>query len=435
MPEDPTKPTGVTSSGAPARRRLLALWSGGFREFALPDEGSLDIGRSVMCKLCIDHPSVSRRHLVWHARPNAIEDCGSSNGTRVNGERVPSGARLPLRPGDTVEIGKVVLVFEGTTPSGAVAPREGAMGRVRRLVELTAPTGMTVLLLGETGVGKDVLAEWIHAHSPRAAGPLVRINCAALSETLLESELFGHEKGAFTGAVQARPGHIEAADGGTFLLDEVGEIPLSAQAKLLVALERREVLRVGSTRPRTIDVRFIAATNRELDGLVARGAFRADLLHRLNGVTIRVPPLRERVDEIEPLAREFARDACRALGRPELTLAPNAVRLLAAQPYPGNIRELKSLVERATAFTTGGVLDVATIELALEASASAKPSSPPPDGLRAELESLERQRILKALDECHGNQTKAAMLLGMPRRTLVTRLSSYGALQRKKTQG
>jgi DNA-binding NtrC family response regulator len=423
MAEDPTKPTALTGSGTTTRRRLLALWSGGFREFALPDEGSLDIGRSVMCKLCIDHPSVSRRHLVWHASPDAIEDCGSSNGTRMNGERVPSGARLPLRPGDTVEIGKVVLVFEGTKGTGA-APREGAMGRVRRLVELTAPTTMTVLLLGETGVGKDVLAEWIHAHSPRASGPLVRINCAALSETLLESELFGHEKGAFTGAVQARAGHIEAADGGTLLLDEVGEIPLSAQAKLLVALERREVLRVGSTRPRTVDVRFLAATNRELDGLVAKGAFRADLLHRLNGVTIRVPPLRERTDEIEPLAREFAQAACRALGKPEVTLAPNAVRLLAAQPYPGNIRELKSLVERATAFATGGVLDVATIELALEASASAKTSAPP-ENLREELETLERQRILQALEECHGNQTKAAMLLGMPRRTLVTRLASY----------
>jgi transcriptional regulator with AAA-type ATPase domain len=424
--DDPTRPTALTSDAGLAGRRMIALWDGGFREYPLPDTGSLDVGRSRLSKLQIDHPSVSRRHLIWHADADSIEDLGSSNGTRVNGERIASGSRRIIRPGDTVEIGRVLLMFQGVgQATEAEPPREGAMDRVRRLVDLAAPTTMTVLLLGETGVGKDVLAERIHRSSARADGPFVRINCVALSESLLESELFGHEKGAFTGAVRSKPGLLEAAHQGSLLLDEIGEMPLATQAKLLVALERREVLRVGALSPRAVDVRFIAATNRDLGDLAARGGFRPDLLHRLNGVTIHVPPLRERVGEIGELAREFSERASTAQGRAPLPISPDGLRLLEAQRYPGNIRELKNLVERAVAFAQHGTIDAEGIRFALAASASTE-RAPAGESLREQIDNLEKQRILEALDACGGNQTKAAVLLGMPRRTLVTRLSTYG---------
>jgi DNA-binding NtrC family response regulator len=254
-----------------------------------------------------------------------------------------------------------------------------------------------------------------------------------LAETLLESELFGHEKGAFTGAAQAKPGLLEAAEGGTLLLDEIGEMPLSTQAKLLVALERREVLRVGSVKPRSFDVRFIAATNRDLNERVAGGTFREDLLYRLNGVTIHIPPLRERTGEIEALVREFARNACESSGRPLVAIEPDALSLVQKEKFPGNIRELKSLIERAVAFATTGTLDVRTLRMALAASANREPvrveATP---GLRPEIAALERQRILEALNACGGNQSKAADLLGMPRRTLVSKLSKYGITRPRK---
>ena len=430
-----TQSTLLGAQEAAPKRRLVALWEGGYREFVLPERGELDLGRSQACQLRIDHPSVSRRHVVWHAGdPDAVEDCGSSNGTRLNGVRMTAGVRVPVRPGDSIEIGHVLLVLQGGRTGGReTAAATDSMERVNRLVELSAPTTMTVLLLGETGVGKDVVAERIHALSSRRQAAFVRLNCAALPESLLESELFGHEKGAFTGASQARSGLLESAAGGTVFLDEIGELPLALQPKLLVALERREILPVGSTRARAIDVRFIAATNQDLEARVATGEFRRDLLYRLNGVTIRIPPLRERAGEIEGLARTFVHGACEQAGRAPIPIAPEALAALTRRSYPGNIRELRSLVERATAFATGGVLDAATLELALAAGADEGKSVPPPGArdLRTEVESLERQRIFDALERTGGNQTKAATLLGMPRRTLVDKLSRYGMTKRR----
>jgi two-component system response regulator AtoC len=431
--EERTKSTAIGEADR-SHRRLLALWEGGSADWRLPDEGSLDIGRSQACQLRIDHASVSRRHAVLHAgAPDAIEDTGSSNGTRVNGQRISSAVKVPIHPGDTIEIGKVLLVMQGIAVQARTSSPDGAMARARRLIELAAPTTMTVLLLGETGVGKDVAAEQIHRSSPRAKGPLLRLNCAALSESLLESELFGHEKGAFTGAVVAKAGLLEAVGGGTLLLDEVGELPAAMQAKLLLVLERHEVIRVGSVRPRPIDVRFVAATNRDLEARIASEDFRRDLFYRLNGVTIRIPPLRERPDEIEPLARDFVQRACAANGRRLLSIAPQVMAELSRRSYPGNIRELKSLVERAVAFAEGASLDMATLTLAVAAGAESDAASldapgsvQSPEGLRPEVLALERQRMAAALAECGGNQTRAAELLRMPRRTFVSKLSRYG---------
>jgi transcriptional regulator with PAS, ATPase and Fis domain len=297
---------------------------------------------------------------------------------------------------------------------------------------------INVLVLGETGVGKDVLARRIHELSPRAKMPLVAINCGALTETLLESELFGHEKGAFTGAVHAKQGILESASGGTVFLDEVGEMPLPIQVTLLRVLDHREVMRVGAVRPRPIDVRFIAATNRDLEALVAEGRFRQDLYFRLNGLTLSLPPLRERVEEIEPLARTFLEQACRTMGRADRPdIAPEALAAMRAYQWPGNIRELRNVIERAVLLSTGGV--IARDHLPLEKmgavlAASGPPSTrhvppPPVDG-----PDDERRRITEALDACAGNQSQAAKALGVSRATLIRRIEEY-AIRRPRKRG
>ena len=317
------------------------------------------------------------------------------------------------------------------------------MQRLRRLVERVAAGNISVLLLGETGVGKEVFAEMVHRLSPRAKGPFLRLSCAALSESLLESELFGHERGAFTGAVQTKHGHLEMAQGGTVFLDEVGEMPPSIQVKLLRVLEERRVTRVGGLKARDIDVRFIAATNRQLEAEIPAGRFRQDLYFRLNGFSLTIPPLRERQSEIEPLARAFLAQACREARRerqPELS--PEALDLLRAYSWPGNVRELRNVVERAFLLCTGERITAEHLPVEkMNATLAAWPAPAPPPapasapaerGLRGELESVEKQRILDALAACAGNQSQAAKLLGIPRNTLLARLDQYGVPRPRK---
>src|SRR5260221_1769012 len=236
-------------------------------------------------------------------------------------------------------------LFPYTTLFRSPRASTSAIAEVHRLEQQVAASTLSVLVRGETGVGKELVAERIHMSSPRGGRPLLKLNCAALTESLLESELFGHERGAFTGAVVTKPGLLELADGGTVFLDEVGDLPLTLQAKLLRVLEDRIVMRVGGIKPRTIDVRFISVTNRDLEAEIARGAFREDLYFRLSGATIAVPPLRERLAEIEPLAREFVARASLALGRHAPPLAPDALAALCVHPWPRNIRELRNLIE------------------------------------------------------------------------------------------
>jgi two-component system, NtrC family, response regulator AtoC len=330
-------------------------------------------------------------------------------------------------------------------PARAVVVADPTMRELHARIERVAQSTMPVLLLGETGAGKEVLAEAVHRASPRAEKPFFCLNCGALSETLLESELFGHEKGAFTGAHRSKLGLLEAAGGGSVFLDEIGELPSRLQVKLLRVLENRTLLRVGSVRPTSIDVRFIAATNRDLEQDVAAGGFRADLYFRIAAVTLRIPPLRERPQEIEALARHFLSEAARQCGRwPEPELDPAALDVMRRHAWPGNVRELKNVIECALLVCPGDRIEVAHLPLdqmraageTLAPSVTRRPTlAPPPprpELIEPEGGASERERILSALEECAGNQTRAAKLLGISRRTLVSRLGHYNLPRPRK---
>jgi len=439
---------------APSRRMLLVMADHEVRTVPLPATGELSIGRGSKCDVTIDHATLSRTHLVLRLDAAiSLIDQASANGTHLRGARIPPHEPVVISAYETFLAGDVALVVQETSvsvpgaraaarPSGlvdaAAAPMflDPAMRRLYDVATRVARGTIGVLLVGETGVGKEVLAEHVHRSSPRAAAPLVRVNCAALSESLVESELFGHDRGAFTGAARDRSGLIEAADGGTVMLDEVGELPIAVQAKLLRVLEDRKVTRVGTTSARQIDVRFVAATNRDLEAEVASGAFRRDLYFRLAGAVLAIPPLRARRAEIEPLARAFLADAAARHELPALSLTTAALAALHAHAWPGNIRELKSAIERAVLVAEGSTIEVADLALGRASASSpsmeprphpgARPSSSATLALPDELAALERERIVDALAKCGGNQTRAAELLGMPRRTFVKRLASLG---------
>jgi two-component system response regulator HydG len=306
-----------------------------------------------------------------------------------------------------------------------------AMQKVYRVARQVAGARATVLITGESGTGKGEIARAIHTKSPRAKGPFVSLHCASLAESLLESELFGHERGAFTGASASKPGLIESADGGTLFLDEIGEMSLATQAKLLRVLEERSVRRVGSLQPRPVDVRFLAASNRDLAAESDRGAFRRDLYFRLNGISIEVPPLRDRLNELEGLAYSFLAQACEAQGRYPPALTWEALDALRRHSWPGNIRELRNVIERAVVLCTGEAVTLEHVPLPLKVVPLASrpgPAPEPPAGTSASGDGAasEKERIEAALGQCAGNQSRAAKLLGISRATLVARLDRYG---------
>ncbi len=450
----------------------------------MPESGFLRIGRADDSDIVLSSPSVSRNHAVLAVTNGAISirDSGSANGTRVGGKRVPPNGEESVAPGVAVLVGGVSLVVHELgnavnpgqldaggqrwlhesvlagehiqalrsdarassgspsssreTPSGlgSLVIQSAAMKKLFQLVDRIAPGTIPVLLLGETGVGKEVVAAAIHERSPRKRKPYLRLNCSAFAENLLESELFGFEAGAFSGARVAKPGLFETANGGTVLLDEIGEMPLTIQAKLLRVIETREVIPLGGTRVRRLDVRFLSATNRDLGKRINEGLFREDLYFRLSGVTVVVPPLRERASEIAPMAQQFAAEAAAALGRTATpTLSRGALDFLERQPWPGNVRELRNCVERAVLLSATHTLsedDVdpnldrltarntrKTMEVASRTVEKIGGSSP---------ESAEREQIEDALAACAGNQTRAAALLGVARRTLVRKLAEMG---------
>src|SRR5262245_22531272 len=284
---------------------------------------------------------------------------------------------------------------------------------IRRATRVAA-TEATTCLQGESGSGKEVLARFIHQHSPRRRGPFVAINCAALPEQLLESELFGFERGAFTGAQQVKPGQIELAAGGVLFLDEVTEMTPAAQAKFLRVLQEREFLRLGGTRPIRVNVRVIAATNRNLDDAVTQGRFRADLYYRLNVFDIRIPPLRERREDILPLAAGFLLELAGATAE----LTPAASEALRNHDWPGNVRELRNVLERALIVCDGPVVDAG--HLRLQGRTAAPPSS------TTNLDTLEKHAIERAMQDADGNKVKAARQLGISRMQLYTRLRKFG---------
>jgi DNA-binding NtrC family response regulator len=284
-----------------------------------------------------------------------------------------------------------------------------------RIVDRVAPSRVSVLITGETGVGKDVLAHRIHDLSPRASKPFIAVNCAAFTETLIESELFGHERGAFTGADKMRVGLFEAASGGTLFLDEVGELSPQAQAKLLRVLDTKRLTRLGSSAERAVDVRLVAATNRDLAEEVAHNRFRSDLLFRLDGVRLSLSPLRDRPWEILPAAREFLAEHARREGVSAPTLTEAAANALCEHTWSGNFRELRNVIERAAILCDDGRISPEDLGLA--------PTAP---GRSGSGRGASREDIVEALSRCAGNQSRAAELLGISRRTLITRLDAYG---------
>jgi two-component system NtrC family response regulator len=299
----------------------------------------------------------------------------------------------------------------------------GLMQEVLSLVRRVAASDATVLIQGESGTGKELIAKAIHYASRRAAGPLVRVNCAALPETLLESELFGHERGAFTGAVATRRGRFEVAHGGTLLLDEIGDLPAHLQVRLLRVLQEREIERVGASHPHAVDVRVLAATHRDLEDLVRQERFRDDLYYRLNVVTITVPPLRARRDDIPVLLDHFVRKFAQANGRVFRGMTKEAREALLRYDYPGNVRELENLVERAVVLTRDDVIGLADLPLTLQAPA---PEAGRDRTLPAAVEGLERRMIGEALARGGSVQTRAAEILGISERVLRYKLRKYG---------
>ncbi|HET7500877.1 MAG TPA: sigma 54-interacting transcriptional regulator, partial [Kofleriaceae bacterium] len=305
-----------------------------------------------------------------------------------------------------------------------------------RVAERIAAGDISVLIVGETGVGKEVMAEEIYRRSRRSSRPFLRLSCGALSETLLESELFGHEGGAFPAAAGDRPGLLETASGGIVLLDEIGELPMSLQVKLLRVLEDKQVRRLGGMRSYPLDLRFIATTNRDLEKHAARGLFRQDLYYRLAGTTLEIPPLRHRTGDIEPLARGFLDQASRHLGVPA-TLSPEALAWLRAYRWPGNIRELRHVIERAVLLA--GASPITPAHLPVGKVGTERPRSTPPadaeDKDRPIDETEERRHIIEVLTACGGNQSRAAKQLGISRGALIRRLERYGILRPRRDDG
>jgi two-component system, NtrC family, response regulator AtoC len=479
---------------------LVISSAGGVRAIPLPRGPRVTVGRMHTCDIVIDDESVSRQHAAVIVTPQglSIEDLGSRNKTKVTGRALGRGESAPLPVGAVVEVGYATMFVQVGRPPVVPAPvssksaailHDPTMQRLYALLDVIAPSPLNVLILGETGTGKEVFAEAMHKGSARSTSPFLRVNCAALSGSLLESELFGHEKGSFTGAIGAKEGLFEAAHGGTVFLDEVGELPVETQAKLLRVVEYGEVIRLGSVQPRRVDVRYVAATNRDLTAAIASGRFRSDLFFRLNGFTVTLPPLRKREKDIIPLARHFLDRAAR--GRPYAVTAESQ-SMLERYPWPGNVRELKNVLERAivlagapgriepehlqlpepgpslesarelgganetippTPYGSGAVpvtwgppapmmgamtppIGVATLGPTHSPSHPAGPPTAPgsggPNDLRAQRESWEKQQILQALERTSGNQKEAAKLLGVSRRTLINKIEAYGIARPRK---
>jgi DNA-binding NtrC family response regulator len=420
--EDPPGRAAELVASALNATDLLAQYAPGDYEILLPDTGS--------------------------DRPRALADRLER---RLRAEGLPGKSAVALFPADgrTADalIGRANEILRGGDGQAVGEPvfKSDVVRKVYRLAERAASgqsaNGLiSILIRGETGVGKDVLAKWIHKKSSRAKGPFVSINCGAIPEGLLESELFGHKKGGFTNAVENKVGLLEAAEGGTVFLDEIGDMPLKLQVKMLTAIESREITRVGEVKARPIDVRFIAATHRDLEARVAAEEFRQDLYFRLNQISLTVPPLRDRPEEIEPLAQRFLAEAARAGGgkaRPP-KLSAEALELLRGYSWPGNARELRNMVERALVWCDGPEITAddlevekmrATTFVARPAGEAPSPELVGPDsappGLSAD-EREERALIVRTLSENAGSQSATAKALGMARGTLIERIKRYG---------
>ena len=301
-----------------------------------------------------------------------------------------------------------------------------AMRAVFATIARVADTDLSVLIRGESGTGKELVAEALHQRSARRARPFVAVNCAAIARELVESELFGHEKGAFTGATARRVGRFEAASSGTILLDEIGDMPIETQAKVLRVLEERTIERVGDHRSIDVDVRVVAATHRDLEAESRRGKFRQDLYYRLKVVEIALPPLRERIEDVGPLAERFLDRIAARLGRERRKLSGSALAALARHAWPGNVRELRNVIEQAAVLAEGHEIEAGDLRLGIQSSPSSEPRSTFAEAKRAAVESFERTYLVRALEEHDGNVSRTADAFGMARQSLQQKLRELG---------
>jgi DNA-binding NtrC family response regulator len=421
-------------------RIYLVIRNGDRAEVLDIDEADVvTIGRGAEATLMVDDARISRLHARIRREGGVlvVEDLGSRNGTRINGEVLRDG-ECRVAGGDIVQIGSAEIVVAAMTfgqpdsapgapdlaPNGIIVA-DPAMARVFRVAQRLAKLPTTVLLVGETGVGKEVVAEQIHRASARARRPFVRLNCAALPPNLLAAELFGHERGAFTGADQRKAGFFEAAHTGTLLLDEIGEVPAATQVTLLRVLETRRLVRLGGTVEIPVDVRVLCATHRDLERDVAEGRFRQDLFYRISAFQLEVPPLRTRPAEIALLAEFFARKLAARTGvaTPRFTAA--ATSLLSRHAWPGNVRELRNAVEHAFVLAESGVIGVEHLPDALRGAVVSRP--PIPRGpIRTQMAEIEKKTLEEALAAHSGNRTRTAEKLGISRRTLLYKMAKYG---------
>ncbi|MBX3035096.1 MAG: sigma 54-dependent Fis family transcriptional regulator [Bdellovibrionaceae bacterium] len=399
------------------------------REFPLSTWFTM--GRDPDCDLCLaEDVGVEDRHARLEQRGDSwvLKDLRSLGGTWLNSQRV---FESEVRDGDWIRLGQAELLFSTTADEEEfpLSSRNPEWNDTLKSLSGVARSEFPVLLLGPSGTGKDVLAQALHRSSPRRHSPLVSVNCGALTETLVESELFGHVKGSFTGALNDRKGAFEAARGGTLFLDEIGDLPMSLQSKLLRALENEEIRPVGADRVVRTDVRIVAATHQDLPEKIQQGLFRADLYYRLNVITVEPPALAHRMEDFEDILYGF----CRKM-RVRFSVA--AIRRLQRHAWPGNIRELRNLVARASALYPKVSIEESHIERLLG------PKDPSPSALPFEsstplpvIQEIERQMILKRLRANKGNQRRTAIDLGLPKSTLHDRIRSYGIdLNRFKTE-
>jgi DNA-binding NtrC family response regulator len=393
---------------------------------------SFTVGKDPSCDLVVQDPFMSGRHLKVTRRDGLfhVVDTNSTNGTWMGSVRVfEVEVGLPT----TLRVGETDVILEPITPARkelsfhGIIGNDGSVRQLNDLIERVAPSSAAVAILGESGTGKELVARAIHACSERADRPFIPVNCAAISKELIESELFGHEKGSFTGATNTTKGAFEEADGGTLFLDEIGELPLDLQAKLLRALENGEIKRVGASRPSHVDVRVVAATNKDLLAQSREGRFREDLYYRLCVVPLHLPPLRNRRGDILALAEHFLRTY--APRGQTVRLTPAAVDRLQRHAWPGNIRELRNVVHRALLLRKGDSIDATDLTFDQETNRDTGVLVPElPQGMTLEqmLLKLERQIVETALRRCNNNRERVARELGIARSTLFKRLKEWG---------
>ncbi len=420
-PENPTASIGSDPTLVVTPITVEAIDGPGKGPRATLKSGSLTVGSDKACELRIEDDTVSRRHALLELLPGEVmvRDLESRNGTRYLGAKI-STAHVPI--GGTIKVGKTTLQFrpeKGGVPASTSDELQGLIGRslsMKRIfaqLERIGPMDSTVLLLGETGAGKGATAKALHALSPRAARPFVVFDCAAAHPNLLESALFGHVRGAFTGADQDRPGAVAAANGGTLFLDEVGELPASAQPRLLRLLEAREFLPVGGTHVQRAQVRVIAATHRVLKDEVVKGRFRQDLYYRLAVAELTLPPLRDRLEDIPLLAQRFARE----IAGVEVALSPPTIAAFQSAGWPGNVRELRNAVERTVTLGDPGLDGPALDESFIGARDSA-------------LERFEKDYLVSLLARHDGNASAAARTAKLARSHFYRLLTKHGLVQK-----